>query len=196
MGISRDWWNDAGQSSTSTVGFIGQDELAACAVVASNIAAGTITACEIASCAIETAKVGSEAITSCKISDNALARMVVIPFPKLTTTAAGGALSSTYSLMVPLTPLNIQGVQIVTQAAWEQATCDHFVLFRNSSACVADVGFRSIASTAPALGAVSCVGTVTNALVAAGTLLTMKSFVSTCSVSAAANLVISYISTQ
>ena len=132
-------------------------------------------------------------VTSCKLSDNALYRTVAIPFPKLLTTE-GNNLTSAYILYQPVVPINIQSVRIVNTAAWENATDDSVLLFRNSSSCIASV--ERSRSTAWALGTQSCTAaTIDNPLVAANTLITMKTLVSTCSVSAAGYVVIQYKST-
>lgn len=190
----RDWWKDAG--TTSTGGFITETELAACAVTAAKLNASAVTSSRLSTDSVTTDKITDANVTSCKISTNALYRSIAIPFPKLLTTEAASLLSSTYVVYMPVVPMNIQRVSIITQAAWQNATCDHFTLFRNSSSCVANVAFTSL-TTAISAGVRSCTdsASVTNALIAANTVLTFKTNVSTCSVSAAATLVIDYITT-
>jgi len=186
MPENRDWWNDAGKTSTSTVGFISETELASCAVTTAKINAAAVT----------TAKITDANVVSCKLSTNALTRVLTIPIPALASTEAGSLLSSAYVTYRATAPMRFTAVQVFPTGAWYNATCDHFVLFRNSSACMADAGFRSIASSA-IQGVASCVGTIANALLSADTVLTVKTNVSTCSYGAAAsNLVIHYISTE
>ena len=110
----RDWWNGPPSSSTSTSdGFLGSVDIADAGVTARNLSTGSIT----------TDKVADASIVSCKISANAIARTVVIPFPKLLTTW-GANLSSAYVLYQPIVPMNIQAVQIINQAAMENSTAD------------------------------------------------------------------------
>lgn len=191
----RDWWNDAGQTSTSTEGFLTELELGSCCVVASKIADGVIAAAKIATSAVETAKIAEANVTSCKLSTNALTRVVVIPFTKLASTETASLWTSAHIVMMPTVPITLTNIMAFPTGAWQNATCDHFTFFRNSSACVADVGFRSIASTVSLLGVASCVGTITNAAIAAGTVLTIKSNVSTCSVTTDASIVVHYTTT-
>jgi hypothetical protein len=145
--------------------------------------------------AVTTAKVTDASIVSCKLSTNALTRAFVIPFAKLASTEAASLLTSANIVFQPIVPMTITGVQIFPIGAWENATCDHVTFFRNSSSCVANVGFKSIASTASLWGVASCVGSITNALVSANTVLTMKTNTSTCSVTSAANIVVHYTTT-
>jgi len=189
--FTPDWWNSV--LATATDGPITEDFLGTASVTESKIRALAVSAAKIGAGAVTTAKITDANVLSTKLSADAVLRTVIISFPKLTTTEAGGAMSSGYIAYLPIKAMDIQSIQIVTNGAWEQATCDHFTLFRNSSACVANVGFKSIASTAPTAGTLSCVGAVsTCGLVAANTLLTIKSFVSTCSVSAPFNLIVHY----
>ncbi|HAM40670.1 MAG TPA: hypothetical protein DCP69_04875 [Candidatus Omnitrophica bacterium] len=189
----RDWWKDAGQTSTSTVGFITEEELASCAITAAKIANLAVTADKLSTDSVTTDKMTDATVTSCKLSDNALYRTVAIPFPKLTACFAQN-LTSDYILYQPIVPINIQSVRIVNMAAWENATDDNVILFRNSSSCIALVERSS--STAWALGTQSCAAaTINNPLVAANTLITMKTIFTTCSVSSAGYVVIHYKST-
>jgi len=195
MPENRDWWNDAGKTSTSTAGFISEMELASCAVTTAKIADANVTAGKLSTDSVTTDKVTDANVVSCKISTNALTRVLTIPIPALASTEAGSVLSSAYVTYRATVPMRFTAVQIFPTGAWYNATCDHFVLFRNSSACMADAGFRSIASSA-IQGVASCVGTIANALLSADTVLTVKTNVSTCSYGAAAsNLVIHYLST-
>ena len=189
----RDWWNDEGKTSTSTDGFITETELGTCAVIASKIAASAVTATKLSTDSVTTDKMTDATVTSCKLSNNALYRTVIIPFPKLAV-CWGANLTSDYILYQPIVPINIQSVRIMNLAAWENATDDNVTLFRNSSACVANVARSS--STAWAIGTQSCTAaTINNALIAANTVLTMQTSFSTCSVSTNGHIVIHYIST-
>jgi hypothetical protein len=179
-----DWWNQI--QATATDGPLTADYLQA----------GAVTEPALGTCAVTQDKLGALSVTSCKLSTNALTRVLVIPFSKLASTETGSLLSSTNIIYQPTVPINITGVQVFPTGAWNNATCDHFTFYRNSSSCVANVGFKSIASTASLWGVASCVGSITNAQVAAGTVLTMKSNVSTCSVSSNANIVVHYTSTS
>jgi len=195
MPENREWWLDVGKTSTSTAGFISELELGSCCVITSKVADANITAGKLSTDSVTTDKITDANAVSCKISTNALTRVLTIPIPALESTEAGSLLSSAYVTYRATTPMRFTAVQVFPTGGWYNATCDHFVLFRNSSACVADVGFRSIASTA-IQGVASCVGTIANALISADTILTVKTNVSTCSYGAAAsNIVVHYIST-
>lgn len=195
--MPRDWYRGAPSSSTSTTeGFIGSPEIADAEIITRHFRASAVNSAALSTDSVTTNKIVDATVTSCKLSSNALYRTVIIPFSKLTSTETAGAMSSDWIIHRPISVMNITGIQIATRAAWQNATCDHFTLFRNSSSCVGNVGFKSIASTAPAAGTVSCVGSINNALISANTVLTMQSNVSTCSVSADANLIIHYISTE
>jgi hypothetical protein len=184
--MGRDWWNGAPSSSTSTTGgFVGSMDIADAEVITQHLRDASIT----------TAKVTDASIVSCKLSTNALTRSFVIPFTKLASTEAGSLRSSTFIVYQPIVPITLTGVQIFPMGAWENATCDHVTFFRNSSSCVANVGFKSIASTASLAGVASCVGSITNALIAANTVLTMKTNTSTCSITADASIVVHFTTT-
>jgi len=186
MPINRtDWWNQQQDEACSTAGFLTETELASCCITTAKINAAAVT----------TAKITDANVVSCKISTNALTRCLVIPFSKLTSTESGSLLSSANIVYRPTVPIYITGVQVFPTGTWNNATCDHFTFYRNSSSCVANVGFKSIASTASLWGVASCVGSVTNAQVAADTVLTMKTHVSTCSVSSDAMIVVHYTTT-
>jgi len=196
MPINRgDWWNQQRDESNSTDGFISELELAACCVTSAKLNAGAVTTAKITDANVTTAKITEANVVSCKLSTNALMRVLMIPFSKLTSTEAGSLLTSANIVYQPTVPIMITGVQVFPTGTWNNATCDHFTFYRNSSSCVANVGFKSIASTASVWGVASCVGSVTNAQIAADTVLTMKTNVSTCSVSSAATIVVHYIST-
>src|SRR3990167_2968168 len=171
--MPRDWWGGPPSSSTSTTeGFIGSVDLADAGVITRNIRAGNITAASLSTDSVTTDKMTDATVTSCKLSDNALYRTVAIPFQKLLTTE-GNNLTSAYVLYQPVVPINIQAIRIVNMAAWENATDDSVLLFRNSSSCIASVERSS--PTAWALGTQSCTAaTINNPLVAANTLITMK----------------------
>ena len=192
--MPRDWWGGPPSSSTSTTeGFIGSVDIADAGVVTRNLAASAVSASKLSTDGVTTDKITDANVTSCKISDNALYRTVTIPFPKLTA-CFGQNLTSAYVLYQPIVPINIQSVRLHNMAAWENATDDHVILFRNSSSCIALVERSS--STAWALGTQSCAAaTINNALVAANTLITMKTIFTTCSVSSAGYVVIHYKST-
>ena len=184
--MARDWWNGPPSTSTSTSdGFIGSVDIADAEVITRHIRDANVT----------TAKVTDASVTSCKLSTNALTRVVIIPFSKLATTEAASFLTSANIVYQPIVPITITGIQVFPTGTWNNATCDHFTFYRNSSSCVANVGFKSIASTASLWGVASCVGSITNAQIAADTILTMKTNVSTCSVSSNANVVVHFTTT-
>ena len=166
-----DWWLQSG--TTSTDGFVGTDEIKASAVT--------------------TAKIADSNVTSEKASTNLLTRTIVIPIGKMTASSSGGW-SSTYVVYRPLVPMQIQRIAVINTGVWENCTGDEFVVFRNSSSCVAGVSF-SAGSTARAAGTRTAASSITNALITADTDLTVKTSVSTCSVSSLAALAIDYITT-
>ena len=195
--MARDWWNGPPSTSTSTSeGFIGSMDIADAEVITRHLRDANVTAGKLSTDSVTTDKMTDATVTSCKLSTNALTRSFIIPFSKLASTEAGSLLTSTNIVYQPIVPITIAGVQIFPTGTWNNATCDHVTFYRNSSSCVANVGFKSIASTASLWGVASCVGSITNALIAANTALTMKTNVSTCSVSSNASIVVHYTSTS
>lgn len=109
------------------------------------------------------------------LSDNPLTRSIALPFVGRTASSSAGY-SSDYVLWRPFVPLTIQRVQLVTGAQTALTTDTDFVLFRNSSSCVAGV---TITSTTVEGGTRTAV-TLVNAAIAACTDVTLKFAYSTC----------------
>lgn len=187
--FARDWWLDAG--TTSTAGFITETELASCAVTAAKLNASAVTTAKIADSGVTTAKIAAANVTSEKASTNLQTRTVMLPFGKLTASSSGGW-SSSYVVYQPIIPIEIQRVAIINLNNWENATADEFVLFRNSSSSVAGVTFTSTAIVA---GTRTCAAAIPTPRVAADTLLTLKTNTSTCSVTTVGYVQLDYLST-
>ena len=153
--MSVDWWLQSGTTSTAE-GPAMQGQ-----------------ANQVRNLELSTGIVKSENLTT-----NPLTRSHAAPLiGRTASSSAGYSTGASFTLWRPLVPLTIQRVQLFNNESWVLTTDTDFVVFRNSSSCVAGV---TVVSTTLAAGARTAFAAVDNASIAACTDLTLKFAFSTC----------------